>query len=148
MSKDCRTSFIKTFEASLANALTEEQLHQVVDIAIRVLGDYEITDRCTDLAPLDTENGKAIKRYCACLFVDGKSEKTIYQYRRSIQKLSDFLGKPFTKIGAYDIRYFLACEKMRGLSNRSLENTRANLSAFFSMASSRRNHPQESSCHY
>ena len=129
--KDYRMSFIRSLEAGLVSILDEEQLHQVVGVAVRVLNDYEIMERCTELAPLDTANEKTLKRYCACLFVDGKSEKTIYQYRRAVQRLSDFLNKPFTEMGAYDIRYYLACEKERGVSSRSLENTRANLSAFF-----------------
>jgi site-specific recombinase XerD len=34
-------------------------------------------------------------------------------------------------MGVYDIRFYLALRKRQGISNRSLENTRANLSAFF-----------------
>lgn len=129
--KDYRSSFIKSLETSLVSALDPDQLHMVVNAATRILSEYEITERCTELAPRDTQNDKMVKRYCACLLVDGKSEKTIYQYRRSVMRLSDFLQKPFREMGVYDVRYFLACEKERGISNRSLENTRANLSAFF-----------------
>ena len=41
------------------------------------------------------------------------------------------MKKPFTEMGAYDIRFYLACEKDHGTSNRTLENTRSYLSAFF-----------------
>ena len=129
--KDYRMSFLTALENNVSSFLDEEQLHRVVNVAIKTLSDYEIVERCTELALLGTENEKTIKKYCACLYVDGKSEKTISQYKRTANKLSDFLQKPFTDMGAYDIRYFLACEKERGISNRSLENTRANLSAFF-----------------
>ena len=64
--------------------------------------------------------------------MEGKSENTVYQYGRCIQRLSEFLGKPFPEVGTYDVRYFLASEKQRGISERSIENTRAYLSAFFS----------------
>lgn len=89
--------------------------------------------RCTDIIPLGSINDKLIKRYCACLSVDGKSVETIYQYHRSISRLSEFFSKPFTEMGTYDIRYYLAVEKERGISDRSLENTRSNLSVFFQL---------------
>jgi site-specific recombinase XerD len=122
--------FIRSLETRLA-CLDPEVVRLVADAATKVLADYEITDRCTDLAQLDDPNAKTIKRYCACLLVDGKSQKTIKQYRRAITLLSEFMGKSFQEFGAYDIRYYLACEKDRGISNTSLENTRRYLSAFF-----------------
>ena len=131
MSRDYRMDFIRSLEERLAPVMDPMQVHLAVDAATKVLADYEIMERCTELALPDDRNEKIIKRYCACLSIDGKSEKTIYQYRRTITKLSDFIQKPFTEMGAYDIRFFLACEKERGLSNRSLENTRANISALF-----------------
>ena len=63
--------------------------------------------------------------------ISGKSEKTIAQYKRTAEKLAQVTNKIYTDIGVYDIRLFLAEEKQRGVSNRTLENTRANLSAFF-----------------
>ena len=128
---DYRSDFLRSVEESLAGLIEPDKLIIVADKVTKVLADYEITERCTDVATVDPINERLLKRYCACLTVDGKSEKTIYQYRRSVQRFSDFLQKPFTETGAYDIRYYLACEKERGISNTSLENTRANLSAFF-----------------
>jgi site-specific recombinase XerD len=72
-----------------------------------------------------------LNNYCGCLLVGGKSEKTISQYRRTATKLAEFSGKTFLDIGVYDIRMFLGSERQRGVSNRTVENTRANLSAFF-----------------
>ena len=110
-------------EPSIANAI----LHEIT----KELTDFEISERCTDLVVPDGMNEKILKRYCACLRLDGKSEQTIYQYHRSCIRLAECIQKPFTEMGVYDIRYFLAMEKERGISNSTLENTRANLSAFF-----------------
>lgn len=63
--------------------------------------------------------------------VDDKAQSTIYGYRRHIQRFMDFVGRPVTEMGGYDIRYYLASEKERGLSKTSLENTRSCISAFF-----------------
>ena len=131
MSHDYRISFIRDVETMLVNHYDPEQVALISGIITKALSDYEITERCTDLIPLDDTNEKLIKKYRACLMVDGKSEKTIYSYWRALERLSDAMKKPFTEMGTYDIRFYLATEQERGLSLRSLENTRSNLSAFF-----------------
>lgn len=129
---DYRNEFIKEVEQILIPFIDNPIMVGIISDKITIaLNDYELTERCTEIVSLDSINEKLIKRYCACLAVDGKSEKTIYQYRRSILRLSDFLNKPFPEMKTYDIRFYLASEKERGVSERSLENTRANLSAFF-----------------
>lgn len=128
---DYRNEFLRSVEESLLPLLGGDDLGPVVDVVTRVLNDYEITARCTDVAPFDDGNEKLMKRYAACLSIEGKAEKTIRQYVRSLKLLSEVIPKPFPEYGVYDIRYYLACEKQRGLSNVSLENIRANLSAFF-----------------
>ena len=131
-SSDFRASFLESVENNIVGFFDKQQLEMIMDKITLVLNDYELSERCTDIATIDSVNEKLIKRYCACLLVDGKSEKTIYQYRRTLIRLSDFLcNKPFTEIGVYEIRYYLASEKERGISNRTLENSRSNISAFF-----------------
>lgn len=131
MSKDYRMSFIRDVEAALALNFTPDQVALISNVVVKVLADYEITERCTDLVPLDDANERLIKRYRACLMVDGKSESTIYQYTRSVRKLIELIPKPVTEMGAYDIRFFLASEQERGIAARTRENQRANLSTFF-----------------
>lgn len=131
MSKDCREELISRIRTKIGNTLDPEAAAAAIEAVIRELADYEIMERETALAIWDDENARILKRYSACLKLDGKSEKTIYQYMRSCQRLAEELGKPYTEMGAYDIRYFLAIQKERGVSNRTAENMRANLSAFF-----------------
>ena len=129
---DYRNQFLQSVEEILVHFVQDPVTVNAMANKITIaLNDYELTERCTEIVPRESINEKLIKRYCACLAVDGKSEKTIYQYRRSVTLLSDFLGKPFPEMGTYDIRFYLAMQKERGVSERSLENIRANLSAFF-----------------
>lgn len=128
---DYRNSFINSVEQSLVSILSQQDLESVMTTVTMILNNYEIMERCTDLVPVDGTNEKLLKRYCACMMVDGKSKGTIAQYKRNLQRLSDFLQKPFTEIGTYDIRFYLASEKQRGISNTTLETIRAQLSAFF-----------------
>jgi len=128
---DYRMEIVKTIENKLCGLFTSEQLSVISDTVILTLNDYEVTERCTEIVPLDDTNTRLISRYIGCLVIEGKSQNTIYQYIRTIKKLSDRINKPFPEMGIYDIRMFLAMEKDRKVSNRTLENTRANLSAFF-----------------
>ncbi len=97
----------------------------------KVLSDYEVTEKSTQLVLYDDYNERILKRYAACLFVDGKSKKTIDMYQRRIKAFSDFIGMPFDKVGTYDIRYYLASLKDTGISDRTLENYRSYISAFY-----------------
>ena len=128
---DYRTSFIRDVEVALSANFTQEQIAIISNTVVKALANYEIVERCTDLVPLDDTNERLIKRYRACLMVDGKSEKTIYQYERTVRKLIELIPKPVTEIGSYEVRFFLASEQERGVSARTRENQRANLSAFF-----------------
>lgn len=131
---DCREKLTKELEVLYQSLLESEEEVDSFDVCNRIvkaLADYEIIERCTDIVPVDDVNAKILKRYTACLRLDGKSEATIYQYTRACQRLSDLIKATFTEIGTYELRYFLATEKERGISNVTVENIRANLSAFF-----------------
>ena len=131
MSKDYRTEFIRTVETTLINHFDPEQVNLISNVLAKTLAEYEITDRCTSIEPYDGGNERIIKQYAACLIVDGKSKNTVAQYVRTCRKLSETIGKPLTEMNAYDVRFFLAKEMERGISDQSRENQRANLSAFF-----------------
>lgn len=131
MGIDYREKLVKDVESRLIDILPLDMTNTVSSTIVKVLNDYEVTGRCTDIVPFESANDRLIKRYRGCLMVDGKSPKTIYQYTRTLKCFSEFSERPFKDVGIYDVRYFLACEKERGVSSRTVENTRANLSAFF-----------------
>ena len=128
---DCRVQLLRNIKIELNKFLGDNVLEQSIDIITCLLRNYEINQRCTDIVPHQDVNGTLLKTYCACLMIGGKSPKTIIQYKYTIEKLSMAINKKFNEVSVFDIRMFLALEKQRGVSNRTLENTRANLSAFF-----------------
>ena len=128
---DLRMKFIQGVEERLTMLVPPELVHSISDEIAKELKGYIITEGSTELVVHDNIDEQILNRYCACLMIDGKSEKTIAQYRRTIIKMVKMLNVHVTDIGTYDIRLFLAYEKNRGVSNRTLENTRANISAFF-----------------
>lgn len=131
MSKDYRSMFVRDVELSLSSRYDPDEIALISNIVIKSLSAYEITERCTDIAVRDDTNEKLIRRYKACMMVDGKSERTIQVYLLVIRKLYEMIGKPFTEMGAYDVRFFLAVCQEKGVSNRTLENYRAYFSSFF-----------------
>ena len=126
-----KIKFVRAVEERLIGIMPPDLVRKTIDEIIKELQAYTLTENSTELVLYDNINERIINRYCACLVIEGKSEKTIFQYRRTIYKLIDQLQMCVTDIGPYDIRLFLAHEKSRGVSNRTLENTRANISAFF-----------------
>lgn len=131
MAKDCREELIGRIKARIGNVLDPKQAAATIEAIVTELANYEITERETAIVKYDDTNERILKRYCACLRIDGKSEGTIYQYRRTCRKLAEQIPKTFTEMGVYDIRYFLARMKETGIKNSTLETARANLSAFF-----------------
>lgn len=128
---DYRQELVSSIEQTIINITDRETTELITGKILQILNDYEITKRCTEIVPYDDQNERIIKRYGACLMIDGKSQKTIGAYLGTIRRFVEFIQKPLPDIGVYDLRYYLACEKERGISNRTLENTRANLSALF-----------------
>lgn len=128
---DYKMQLIKELEVELSQVLHADSFETAIDAITRALNGYDVAKSNTDIVPYISINESLLNVYSGCLLVSGKSEKTIAQYRRTVEKFSEFINKTFLDVGVYDIRLFLANEKQRGVSNRTLENTRANLSAFF-----------------
>lgn len=129
--RDYRMQIIRTMETELVSCFSPDQVNLISHVLTKTLAEYEIAERCTSIEPYDNGNNQILKRYAACLLVDGKSQNTVKQYIRSCRKLHEVIGKPYTEMNAYDVRFFLAKEMERGVKDQTRENQRANLSAFF-----------------
>ena len=115
----------------LITRFSTDDINYITSAMAKAMSGYEITQKTTQLVPYDDKNDRMLKRYSACLLVDGKSKKTIDMYIRRLRAFTNFLGMPFDQVGTYDIRYYLACMKDQGVSNRTLENYRSYISAFY-----------------
>ena len=128
--RDYRNDFIQELKLTLADA-GNLNLDSVISAASIILDKYELSERSTEIVPVDDANTLLIKTYTSHMIVNGRSEGTIRAYIREVKRLCEFLGNRDIKtICAFDIKNYLAQEKMRGVSNRTLENTRAYISAF------------------
>ena len=128
---DAKLQLIEDVTHSLVGKMDRDDIELVSDEMTIALRDYEVTKHITDLVKYDGANELIVKRYKACMVISGKSPKTIAQYERIVVILFRTLQKNYTDMTVSDLRYFLALEKSRGVSNRTLENTRLTISTFF-----------------
>lgn len=130
--RDCRNDFVQNLRTSISGYLDPEVLTHVIADVMEHLDAYELSDRVTALVVQEDINARLIKMYMNSLALDGKSKNTAYVYYRHLKRFCEFAGnKDLKEIRTFEIRNYLAHEKMRGLSNVSIENTRTVLNAFF-----------------
>lgn len=128
---DYKAQLISDVSEALVGQIGQNDIETVSDEMAIALRDYEVTKRVTELVKYEGANEMILKRYKACLVITGRSPKTVAQYERIVKKLFLALQKNYTDMTVSDLRYFLAYEKSRGVSNRTLENTRVQISSFF-----------------
>lgn len=131
MEKD-RNDFIKAVQLHLINVVDSDTVSAIVDAISYELKDYDIVKKTTEIVVYDDDNNKILKSFLSCLIVEGKSKKTINQYKCSIKRLFDFCGnKRYDKITAFDIRAWLAKCKLGGVKNVTLCNLKNYITPFF-----------------
>lgn len=128
---DCKNEIVSALERTLVNRLGADHTAVVSQELIQILQPYEISKVGTELIEYSAINETMLNNYCASLLIEGKSPKTVKQYKRTAEKLAEATSKHYTDMAVSDIRLFLAMQKSNGVSDRTVENTRANLSAFF-----------------
>ena len=98
-----------------------------------ILNDYEITNRCTEVAELSEDrNEYLLKKFIIAKTVSGCTERTIKYYRVEIAKILRKIGKTVDDITPDDIRYYMAVRKRRDkVSSVTIGNEIRALGSFF-----------------
>ena len=126
---DCKNEVFGKMSELLAykDSISAQDVMNALSIA---LADYDVIKKDTEIVPYENINEKLLKRYSACLLVEGKKKSTVKAYLYTLKKFADTLHKTYPTITAYDIRFYLATLMERGVSAMSAENARSNISAF------------------
>lgn len=103
---------------------------QIRDAMVECIGQYEITERCTELAVLDDSNVKMIQMFLVTKKTEGGSAETAANRYGLYRRFSDDVGKPFSEINAFDIRLWLAGEQKR-VCLSTAESYRTSLRSLF-----------------
>lgn len=120
----------------------------VQDILTIELNNYEVLERCTDVAVVDSSAEKMLKKFIATKRVEGIAESTLARYERENKQLIQFLRKPLYEVTTYDIRFYISYRRensgkiinktlngirnlCKKLSNSTLDGMRRCYSSFF-----------------
>ena len=126
MSIEAKVTLLNELERDLASVLTVTNMSAVLSTLSDRLAGYDvekvaITDAKDDL----------LDAYLGALSIEGKSPKTIEHYRYVITRMMKSVNTPTRNITVYHLRQYLAQEKARHISDRTLESIRQVLSAYF-----------------
>lgn len=107
-----------------------KEIDKIKTILIRAIGDYEISERCTEVSVIDDSNVKIIKLFLATKKVEGGSDETARTRWYLIKKFDEDIRKPFNEINTFEILRWLAEEQKR-VSLSTAESYRNILASLF-----------------
>ena len=126
MSLEAKAKLLNEIERNLGAAMTAAAMPGVMAILSDTLA-------CYDVEAVDAGTGAddLLDAYLSAMSVSGRSKKTIERYEYIIRRMMKALRTPTRAITVYHLRRYLADEKARGISDRTLESLRQVFSAFF-----------------
>jgi len=122
-----KVTLLGEMERELSDKLTAADIATVLSVLSDKLSPYHV--ELVDNSEADCDD--LLDAYLSALSVEGRSEKTIEHYKYVIGKLYVAVKTPTRKMTVYHIRRFLADEKARGISDRTLDGFRQVFSAYF-----------------
>lgn len=128
MTIQAKHQLLQDIEGDIGEYLTAVNTRRVLGSVDAQLDNYNIEEIRQDFKG---DEDDILKAYIEAKTIEGRSPKTINRYSYILERMITAIGKPVRQIGAADIRAYLAAEKGRGLSGRSLEAIRQVASAFF-----------------
>lgn len=109
----------------------------VTDVRMRImmaLSKYEIKKDETEIVTYQGDvNEEILKKFIMAKIAAGRSPRTIKEYKGTLTKVLQRIGKPYSQITANDVRIYLALRVNRdGVSKTCANNERRDMSAFYS----------------
>lgn len=139
---DIRKSILQSVVGALNGKVEDGIIDLVHDVLVIQLNNYELTERCTEVAVRDESAEGMLSKYIATKRIEGKAESTLQRYREQDVALLRYLGKPLDKITTDDLRFYLSIKRQRDkVSNRTLEGMRRCYNSFFGWLDKERHIP-------
>ena len=128
-------TFVNEFLTRINGQVADSELPVIAEQLSILCGNYEIKRKETALVPYE-ELPEAYKAYMVTLKIEGKSDKTLAQYRLRLEPLFKTIRKPLDDITTNDLRIYLyQIKQQRGIADITLDNIRAVFNAFFAWCS-------------
>lgn len=111
----------------------EMSVEDVKNVLYIELNNYEITQRCTEIALLKEDRNKSlVEKFLVSKMVKGCTERTIDFYTKTMKFVMDIMSKTVDDITADDIRLYIALRKRRdGVSDTTVDNELRVLRSFY-----------------
>lgn len=126
MAIEAKAVLLKGLEQQLSTQITAADMVRVLSAVSDQLAAFQVTqmERSRNLDDL-------LEAYISAMQIGGLSEKTIARYTYLIRRMMEAVNVPTRNITVYHLRQYLAKEKARGISDRTLESTRQVFNAYF-----------------
>lgn len=127
-----KDEFIAKVMALMTSVISVEQCKELKTALHIALQDYELAERCTDIMDIDKSYIHYLQMFLVRKKTEGKSERTLGQYKLHLANMLQYLNMPIDKITENDLFVYLAkYKKERKVSNVYLDNIRLVFSSFF-----------------
>ena len=124
--------FVNEYTEKLSCKLPEDEIRVAREVLFMVIANYEITPRETRVSILEDAIPEEAKQYLVTKKIEGKSDKSLYQYMLAIKRFVTHVRKPLNQVTTNDFRlYLFTISQESHMSDRSLDNQRIYISGFF-----------------
>lgn len=120
---------IKDFEVKVGEILTVAQTTEVMRILVEQLNHYSVEAIFSDSETNDSDD--LVEAFFDAKSIEGRSEKTLEYYSGIIRRFREKVRVPLKKVTVYHLRSYLKDYMTTGITDRTAENVREVLSAFF-----------------
>lgn len=127
MSMEDKAGFLRQLETALSDKLTASEMSKAMCAVSDVLEAYDMTA----LAVAPAEQDGLLGAFVSAMQIQGRSAKTVDRYVYIVKKMLQHESTTTRQITVYHLRQFLADEKNRGISDRTLEGYRQVFSSYF-----------------
>lgn len=118
---------LKKLEKDLSVKICAADMEKVLSVVADKLTDYDVDQ----INGFDDGKDDLLEAYVSAMQIQGRSEKTIERYTYLIKRMMDSVKVSTRHITVYHLRSYLAKEKQRGISDRTLEGNRQVFCAYF-----------------
>ena len=119
--------FVSDFIFQLKNNYSEENIKNTLYIML-----YKKSENnCTDLV-VQCDNDNLIRKFVVCKKIEGLSERSIKVYVYNLGHFYKFIQKDFLQITTDDVRYYLAVNIQKKVSEQTILHRKRTLSTFYS----------------
>lgn len=127
MAIDAKRSFMTQIEHRMSDTITVSGMEQLMQTIADVLENYSMTEIRTE----DGQSDDLLQCYLDALKVEGRSAKTIDQYRYEITRMMKDVKTPTRSITVYHLRAWISRMKDGGLKDTTMESRRQVICAYF-----------------